>query len=277
MISGKPSKTPETPQTDSFDSVARNDMYRLAAVEMASAAGSVSLGHFRTKLAVETKADESPVTRADKATEQAIRGIIADKFPADGIYGEEFGQEVGESGGLWIIDPIDGTRSFISGHMLFGMLIARIEQGEVLASVVNLPAVGEIYSAALGGGANLNGAPIHASRQTDLSKATIYLHEGERLFRSAPDVFSRLLDQGVNRRFSYDCAPYGLLASGFVDVVVDCGLEPYDYLPVSLLVEEAGGVMTDWQGNSLKMQSDARVVAAATPELHAEMLRVIRG
>ncbi len=245
------------------------------AIEFLRSAAPVALDHFRAPLDVDHKADQSPVTRADRATEQAIRARIAAEFPDDGIFGEEFGRAEGESAALWIIDPIDGTRSFISGHPLFGMLLARMVAGVVQASAVALPAVNEFYAAARGGGAVLNGQPIAVSGCTDPLAATIYVNEGERLWRTEPELLSRVMQLGQNRRFSYDCAPYGLLASGHVDVVVDCGLEPYDYLPVSLLVEEAGGIITDWQGQPLTLESDGRVVAAATPALHAALLQQV--
>lgn len=247
---------------------------------MAVEAGPVAMTHFRSALGVELKADESPVTRADRAVEETLRARIAADFPNDGIFGEEFGRSdsaSGADGPLWILDPIDGTRSFISGHGLFGMLIGRMTGGEMEVSVVALPAIGEIYAATRGAGATLDGAAIGCSACTDLAAATLYINEGERIWRTSPDVFARLMDIGANRRFSYDCYPYGLLAAGHVDAVVDCGLEPYDYFPVSLLVQEAGGVITDWEGRPLTMGSGVRVAAAATPELHAALLRRIAG
>ncbi len=248
---------------------------RAAAIAMAKAATPVAMSYFRKALSIETKADDSPVTRADRAVEEKLRSLIGAGFPEDGIFGEEFGQSEGTGGGLWIIDPIDGTRSFISGHPLFGMLIGRMVGGQMQASVVCLPATGEVFSAARGEGAFLGKEPIRTSGRTALEGATLYLNEGEKIWRGWPEVHARLMATCQNRRYSYDCAPYGLLAAGHVDMVIDCDLEPYDYLPVSLLVEEAGGKITDWEGNPLGMGSDVRVAAAAMPELHAELIALL--
>jgi inositol-phosphate phosphatase/L-galactose 1-phosphate phosphatase/histidinol-phosphatase len=250
---------------------------RAAAIAMAKAATPLALSFFRKGLSIETKADDSPVTQADRAVEEKLRNLIAAGFPGDGILGEEYGETGGTGGGLWIIDPIDGTRSFISGHPLFGMLIGRMIDGQMQASVVNLPALSEIYSAARNEGAFFGSARISTSGRTELGGAMLYINEGEKIWRGWPDVYGRLMAAARERRFSYDCGPYALLASGHIDAVVDCDLEPYDYLPVSLLVEEAGGKMTDWEGNPLGMGSDVRVAAAATPELHAELIALLRG
>jgi inositol-phosphate phosphatase/L-galactose 1-phosphate phosphatase/histidinol-phosphatase len=250
---------------------------RAAAIAMAKAATPLALSFFRKGLSIETKADDSPVTQADRAVEEKLRTLIAAGFPGDGILGEEYGKTGGTGGGLWIIDPIDGTRSFISGHPLFGMLIGRMIDGQMQASVVNLPALSEIYSAARNEGAFFGSARISTSGRTDLGGAMLYINEGEKIWRGWPEVYGRLMAAGRERRFSYDCGPYALLAAGHIDAVVDCDLEPYDYLPVSLLVEEAGGKMTDWEGNPLGVGSDMRVAAAATPELHAELIALLRG
>ena len=250
---------------------------RAAAIAMAKAATPLALSYFRKSLSIETKADDSPVTQADRAVVEKLRNLIAAGFPGDGILGEEYGETGGTGGGLWIIDPIDGTRSFISGHPLFGMLIGRMIDGQMQASVVNLPALSEIYSAARGEGAFFGNTRIFTSGRTNLGEAMLYINEGDKIWRGWPDVHARLMSSGRERRFSYDCGPYALLAAGHIDAVVDCDLEPYDYLPVSLLVEEAGGKITDWDGNPLGMGSDVRVAAAATPELHAELIALLNG
>jgi len=250
---------------------------RAAAIAMAKAATPVAMSYFRKALSFETKADDSPVTRADRAVEEKLRSLIGAGFPDDGIFGEEFGHAEGTGGGLWIIDPIDGTRSFISGHPLFGMLIGRMIEERMQASVVCLPAASEIYSAARGDGAFFGTKRISTSGRQTLREAMLYINEGEKIWRGWPEIHDRLMASGRERRYSYDCAPYALLASGHIDAVVDCDLEPYDYLPVSLLVEEAGGKITDWEGNPLGMGSDVRVAAAATPELHAELIGVLKG
>ncbi len=247
------------------------------AVEIAARASAIAMRHFRGALGVDFKADDSPVTQADRAVEAEVRRILADRFPDHGIFGEEGGIERGAADDLWIVDPIDGTRSFMTGHPLFGFLLAKLSKGRAELGVVALPALDEAYAAERGAGAALNGVPIRTSGRRDENGASLYINEGEKIWRAAPDIFARLMDFGRTRRFGYDCYPYALLASGHVDAVVDFDLQPYDYQPVALLVEEAGGVMTGWDGALLDMQVNAPVIAAATPELHAHLLSVVTG
>lgn len=245
------------------------------ALTIAATASAEALRHFRTPLGVDFKADDSPVTHADRAVESVVRAQIAQHFPGHDIFGEEEGLSSRDSGEMWIIDPIDGTRSFISGHPLFGFLLAKLTGGKPELSVVALPALGETYLATRGGGATRNGTPVRVSGLTDLSRATVYINEGDRIHTTAPGLFAHLMHIGRNRRFAYDCCPYALLAAGYVDVVIDHGLQPYDTLPVSLLVHEAGGMMTDWQGRPLGMEPDTNTIATATPELHAAMRALV--
>ncbi|SPH18127.1 Inositol-1-monophosphatase [Defluviimonas aquaemixtae] len=247
------------------------------ALAIAAAASRVAMSLFRGALDVEFKADDSPVTRADRAVEAEVRRLISERFPEHGIFGEEQGFDRADSEDLWIVDPIDGTRSFMTGHPLFGFLLAKLHRGETKLSIVALPALGEFYDAERGRGARLGGARIRASDRRVAGDAVLYISEAEKIWRDAPEVFTRLLDFGRTRRFAYDCYPYALLASGHVDAVVDYDLQPYDYVPVALLVEEAGGVMTDWQGRRLAMQANVPVIAAATVELHHALLDTIRG
>ena len=246
------------------------------AVALAEAARPVALSHFRTTLGVEFKSDESPVTVADRAVEAEVRRLISDKFPDHGLFGEEHGIEGGDRDDLWIIDPIDGTRSFITGHPLFGFLLAKLHRGQTELAVVSIPATGEIFAAERGRGAFLGDRQIHCSGRKSQSGASIYIAEGEKIWRAHPDIFARLMDFGTTRRFGYDCYPYGLLAMGHIDAIVDFDLQPYDYFPVALLVEEAGGVISDWDGQPLRMGEGVPVIAAATVELHAELLATVR-
>lgn len=245
--------------------------------DIAEAAAKAALRFFRGKLGVEFKADESPVTQADRGVEAEVRQLIASRFDDHGIYGEEHGMQGAEARALWVIDPIDGTRSFISGHPLFGFLLAHLVDGETRLAALGMPALGEAFAAQKGKGAFKGQERIFCSGRTTLKEATIYINEGEKIWRTHPDVFSRLMGAGTTRRFSYDCYPYALLAMGHVDLVVDFDLQPYDYLTVALLVEEAGGVMTDWRGDKLAMGESVACVAAATPELHRAALALLNG
>lgn len=254
-----------------------NNEYAAHAVKIAEMASQAARGFFRGRLGVEFKADESPVTHADKAIEADIRAYLGEHFPADGIFGEEHGIEGGDREDLWVIDPIDGTRSFLSGNPMFGFLLAHLSGGEPQVGIIAMPALHEIFVGVKGQGATLQGEPISASKQTALGRSILYVNEAEKIYRDAPKVFDRLTRAGQTRRFSYDCYPHALLAAGHVDAVVDYDLQPYDYLPVSVVIEAAGGVMTDWCGDQLTLNSDGRVVSAATPELHAELLALVNG
>ncbi|MCX8509221.1 MAG: inositol monophosphatase, partial [Rhodobacteraceae bacterium] len=220
--------------------------------------------------------DESPVTQADRGVEAEVRKLIAARFPGHGVFGEEHGIEDGDAHALWVIDPIDGTRSFISGHPLFGFLLAHQQAGETRLAALGMPALGEVFSAEKGGGAFKGQEKLQASGRSSLQGATVYINEGEKIWRAHPQAFARLMNAGTTRRFSYDCYPYALLAMGHVDLVVDFDLQPYDYLAVSLLVQEAGGMMTDWQGRALAMGHNVACIAAATPELHREALSLLQ-
>jgi histidinol phosphatase-like enzyme (inositol monophosphatase family) len=245
-----------------------------AAIAITDEASKVVMSHFRSQLAVELKADESPVTAADTATELAIRESLNLRFPGDTIFGEEFGLR-GEDTDFWIIDPIDGTRSFIAGFPLFGMLLGRVSEGKAQLGVIRMPALGEVYAGAQGVGASCNGTPIRVSTCRELSKARLFINEADKLARDVPAVFRRLIQAGGQRRMAADCYPHALVAAGYADAVVDYDLHPYDYLPVSAVVNAAGGLMTDWQGQALGMGSDGRVISAATPALHAQLLELL--
>ncbi len=245
------------------------------AVEIAERASAIPVAHFRKALDLVAKEDDSPVTIADRDTERFIRDSIAAAFPDDGLFGEEYGVAEGRSGALWVIDPIDGTRSFIMGSPLFGMLLGRLHDGQPQIGVVRMPALNETFAGARGVGATLNGKPIAVRRTRDLAQAMVYVNEAERISAADPARFARLCRVGHTRRMGYDCYPHAMVAAGQVDLVVDCGLQPYDYLPLIALVEAAGGVICDWHGQPLTLQSDGRVITAATPELRDAMIALL--
>ncbi|WP_264213994.1 inositol monophosphatase family protein [Leisingera thetidis] len=251
--------------------------YTEHAVRVAEIAAEAARGYFRGRLGVEFKEDESPVTQADKGVEAKVRAYLEHHFPDHGIFGEEHGFDGADREDVWIIDPIDGTRSFLSGHPLFGFLLGYLKGGLPQLGVIGMPALGETFLGVRGQGATLNGTPVHVSSQTRLQQSVLFVNEGDKIHRDCPQLFERLMHSGQTRRFAYDCYPHALLAAGHVDAVIDYDLQPYDYLPVLAVVEAAGGVMTDWDGAPLGLDSDGRVISAATPELHADMLALIKG
>ena len=231
--------------------------------------------YFRQGVEIDNKSDDSPVTVADRKTEAFIRARIAQHFPDHSIFGEEFAQVDNESAYRWIIDPIDGTRSFISGMPLYGMLIALLQDGDPVLGMVRMPELGEVYTGTADG-AFLNGdTRLHTSETTALAKSILYINEGEKLLAEVPETFANLCKSGREHRLSYDCYPHALLAAGHIDACVDYDLKPFDFLPLVAIIEAAGGVITDWQGGKLGMQSGGRVVSAATKELHRELLEIL--
>ena len=231
---------------------------------LADAAAAQSMAYFRTPLDIITKADESPVTLADRAAETAMRAVLADALPGDGIYGEEHGAERLQATRVWVLDPIDGTRSFITGSPLWGTLIGVLEGARVV--------LGERWVGQAGLGAHRNGVAVRASACSEIAQARIVTTSPD-IFNAADwHAFDALSRRCAMRRFGGDCYGYAQLAGGTVDLVVETGLQPYDYLGPAGLIEAAGGVITDWQGRPLGLGSDGRVIAAATQDLHRQAL-----
>lgn len=249
--------------------------YAAHAEEIARFAAKAAMGYFRGPLGTNFKQDSSPVTQADKGVETLVRAYLSKHFPEHGIFGEEHGIEGADKQRMWIIDPIDGTRSFLSGHPLFGFLLAHLNEGTPEIGVIGMPALGEVFLGVKGKGSTLNGTSISCSDQTCLGEAILYINEGEKIYADHPAVFDRITGSGQTRRFSYDCYPHALLAAGHVDAVVDYDLQPYDYLPLSVVIEEAGGIITDWEGKALSLNSDGRVLSAATAQIHDQLLTLV--
>ncbi len=247
------------------------------AAALTERASVLPMRHFRGALTIDAKPDDSPVTQADRETETYLRAELAEAFPTHAIFGEEFGVSGDLTGPSWIIDPIDGTRSFLSGYPTFGMLLAHLDGGISRAGIVRMPALDETFAAYESGPATLNGKRIETRKTTRLADAILYINEAEKMFADDPARFQRLCTAGHTRRMSYDCYPHALVAAGHVDAVCDMGLEPYDYLPLVPIIEAAGGVITDWSGTPLSLKSDGRVVTSATPELHGKMLDLLAG
>jgi inositol-phosphate phosphatase/L-galactose 1-phosphate phosphatase/histidinol-phosphatase len=242
---------------------------------LADAAAAQSLACFRTPLDIITKADESPVTLADRAAETAMREILGRERPADGIFGEEHGLERVDAASVWVLDPIDGTRSFITGSPLWGTLIALVRGGRVELGMIDMPVLRERWVGQAGIGAERNGQAVRASSCSAVAEARIVTTSPD-IFNAADwQAFDTLSRRCAMRRFGGDCYGYAQLAGGTIDLVVETGLQPYDYLGPAGLIEAAGGVITDWQGQPLGLQSDGRVIAAATPTLHREALAVL--
>ena len=227
----------------------RNDTLLQAVAEVARVAGKVALSHYRTRLDVETKRDGSPVTLADRAAEEAARSWITARFPHDAILGEEFGADGDQSERRWLIDPIDGTKTFVRGVPLWGTLIGVMQGDEVLAGAIYCPAVEEIVVAALGEGCWWNESRSAVSQQADIARSTVlstdvrFVGQPERGAR-----WSALARDVVVTRTWGDCYGYLLVATGRAELMVDNLMSPWDAAALVPVVREAGGEFSDWNG-----------------------------
>jgi histidinol phosphatase-like enzyme (inositol monophosphatase family) len=220
-----------------------------AAADLARLAGEKAMSHYRPGIAVDLKSDGSPVTRADREAEKFARAWLADRFPTDAILGEEFGASgAAGAGRRWVIDPVDGTRSFIKGVPLWGTLIAVMEGDEVLAGAASFPACGEWIAAARGEGAWWNGARARVSGVAALADATL-TSTGTPFDDTAREArWSALCARAGTVRTWGDCFGYLMVATGRAEVMMDPRLSVWDAASVMVIVEEAGGTFTDWTG-----------------------------
>lgn len=232
--------------------------------------------HFRTRIAVDAKDDASPVTIADRQAEQLMRDMITSAFPAHGIRGEEFGLYQADAEWVWILDPIDGTKSFVSGSLAFGTQIALLHRGQPVLGMIDQPITGERWLGRAGEATLFNGDPARTSATGALAGAVVYT--------SAPDHFpaperrryEALAGMVMFSRASHDCYAAGLLALGTVDLLLEGNVHDYDILPQLPIIQGAGGIVTDWEGRPL---SDARrfdtVLMAANKTLHTAALAAL--
>jgi inositol-phosphate phosphatase / L-galactose 1-phosphate phosphatase / histidinol-phosphatase len=237
---------------------------------LADAAGPIIRGYFRGKIAVDDKPDATPVTIADREAEAAMRALIEERCPDHGIIGEEHGRTRADADYVWVLDPIDGTKSFISGIPLFGTLIALVHRGRPVIGVIDQPVLRERWIGSAGRPTTFNAAPARTRPCATLAQATLFSTAPHAMFAGADAAaFGRLSGSVKLLRTGGDCYAYAQLASGFIDLVVEAGLKPYDYCALAPVIEGAGGIITDWQGGALDLASDGRVIAAGDPALAA--------
>ena len=218
--------------------------------------------YYRQKLDIIDKPDESPVTKADRECEAALRERITKVFPDHGIIGEEFGAERADAEYVWVLDPLDGTRAFITGRPLFGTLIALNRGGKPIVGVIDMPILDDLWLGVAGQATTLNGAPIRSRSCASLGDA-YFSTVSPQVFRGDNVArFEALQAQAKSTTFGGDCYQYGMVATGFIDLVVERGLGIYDYLSLVPVIEGAGGHITDWRGQALTMDSQGDVIAA---------------
>lgn len=245
------------------------------AVDVAHKAGDLARGYYETTFEVEHKADNSPVTVADKSAEQLIRDAVTAAFPQDGFLGEEFGDQPGSSGYRWVIDPIDGTKSFIRHVPIWATLIGLEYRGEQIGGVAYIPVFGMTYRALRGDGAYHNERRIRVSDVSVLAESSLcYSSMGWFTRAGREATFHELYKKTKRQRGHGDFYGFVLVAEGAADIMIEHGVNPWDVAGTKAIVEEAGGSFTDWTGTPSIHTPD---VLATNGKLHAEVLAILRG
>jgi histidinol phosphatase-like enzyme (inositol monophosphatase family) len=243
------------------------------AMEAAYLGGRRTLAYFNAGVAVEIKADDTPVTCADRETEAVICGQIARYFPDHAIIGEEGGTREGNPDYRWIIDPIDGTKTFIRGVPLYGVLIGVEVRRRPAVGVIYMPALDEMVSAGTGLGCRWNGRSARVSEVAKLSEAALLVSDAT-MAAQRSDAYGRFTAATKFQRTWGDCYGYVLVATGRAEVMIDSAMNPWDCAPMLPILEEAGGRFTDWNGEATIWGKDA---VATNGRLHAEALAITRG
>ena len=243
---------------------------------LADRARSLARSYFRRPIEVEQKADRSPVTVADRAIEAEMRRMIRAEFPTHGIQGEEFAAEAGTEF-TWVLDPIDGTKSFVSGFPLFGSLIALLHEEHAVLGVIEIPALGERWVGCAGAATLFNGAAVGTSDCTAIEQARVYSTTADAFHDDYLRRYQAYSRRARMRRFGGDCYLYGLLACGHCDLVIEAAMKPHDFQALIPVVEGAGGKISDWDGKALSARSGDRVLAAATTALWTQAVAALAG
>ena len=246
------------------------------AIAAATEAGKVTLRYFQKPVDIELKADQSPVTIADKEAEECLFRMIQSEYPADACLGEEQGERPGTSGFRWVVDPIDGTRSFVQGVPLYGVMVALTDpEGESVIGVVNFPALGEIVAAARGEGCFFNGQPARVSNvETIAASCVVYTSLQGFDETDSTEAFQRVRREARIARNWGDCYGHVLVATGRAEVMLDPILADWDCAPLQPILEEAGGSFTDWRGNPTILGKSG---ISTNGRVDEELQRLLRG
>ncbi|MFZ5778852.1 MAG: histidinol-phosphatase [Pseudomonadota bacterium] len=245
------------------------------AQQLADAARPIVVRHFRTGLTVDDKTDASPVTIADREAETAMRAILDRHVPQHGVFGEEHGAVRTDADYVWVLDPIDGTKAFITGLPIFGTLIALLHHGKPVLGVIDQPILQERWLGVAKEASTFNGRPIRVRACAALAEAYMY-STAPIMFPGALAQRHEALAQRVKLfRWGGDCYAYGLLAAGHVDLVVENALKLYDFAALVPVITGAGGLITDWRGQPLDMHSDGSVLAAGDAAVHRAAMEVL--
>ncbi|MGE4430047.1 MAG: histidinol-phosphatase [Sphingobium sp.] len=247
----------------------------LLAQRLADAAGEAIRPFFRARYETDFKSDDSPVTQADRAAEAAMRALLEKERPADGIIGEEYGADRADAERVWVLDPIDGTRSFIAGRPIFGTLIGLTQAGWPVLGIIDQPIAKERWAGLTGQETTFNGMAVRSRSCRQLSDA-ILASTGPQYFPGCTGEHFSMLARGCRDTvWGGDCYNYALLASGHIDLVIEAGLKLHDLAALVPVVEGAGGRMCDWNGDPLTHDSDGNVVALGDPARLDDVLEAL--
>lgn len=249
------------------------------ALDLARTAGGIAQVHFRSALTIENKGVGAfdPVTSADRAIERVLRASIVERYPLHGIVAEEEGERAARSDYTWFIDPIDGTRAFMTGSPLWGTLVGLTRRGVPLFGLLGQPVLEEVFFGGPSGSWLIKSERrdrLKARACTELKHAVLACTHPDMFDGAAADAFAALAARCLLHRFGGDCYNYAMVAAGFIDLVVECKLKSFDIVPLIPILEGAGAVVTDWRGE--KPLQGGSVIAAATPALHAAALELLR-
>jgi len=242
---------------------------------LADQSAEIIMRYFRQRYSIENKKDDSPVTIADKKSEETIRDLINKKYPTHGIIGEEYETVNEKSEFTWVIDPIDGTRSFIAGHKDFGTLIALLKNNKPILGIINCPAHKERWIGVQNQQTTLNNSFVSTSNIQDIEKSYVFtsgLYFEDEKFRKD---FKSIIDKTKYYRFGGDCYMYGMLASGLIDIVIEDTLKIHDYMALIPVIEGAGGVVSDKFGKSISLNSDGSLVACCSQKIHEQIIKIL--
>ena len=245
-------------------------------LSLVEASGAVLRRHFRAGLTGDIKGDGSPVTIADKQTERAIRDILDRQRPQDGIVGEEEGTKNKDAEYVWVIDPIDGTKPFMTGRPTFVTLVALLHHGRPIFGIIDQPISGERWIGIAGRPSTFNGKPIKTRPCEDLKSAVVYSGSVEFGGPGRPSFFN-MAERASVTTLGGDAYAYGLLSMGFIDVCVDWVMGLYDVMALVPIVEGAGGTITMWNGKPLGFDIDGTVVATGDNRVHEEAMAALGG
>ena len=249
--------------------------FTLFAHMLADSSGAIIRQYFRSPYTVDTKADTSPVTIADREAEAAIRALIAQHYPDHGIIGEEYGTTRADAEYCWIIDPIDGTKSFMIGRPIFGTLISLTHRSIPILGIIDQPITGERWIGGIGVHTMLSEKIISVRKCENISNAVLCTTARELFSDANGKAFDRVKNKVKYTNYGGDCYNYGLLAAGWVDLVIESGLKPHDFCALAPVIHAAGGICTDWQGNPVTFHSDGNIIACGDKKLHKDVLKLL--